>query len=47
MAIIWYDLVKLNFDSGNYSVEDCRVFVVKGKITAQEFADITGVAYAV
>jgi uncharacterized XkdX family phage protein len=41
----WFKIIKTNYDAGNYTVENVRVFVTKGKITPEQFTEITGQAY--
>lgn len=43
----WFKFVKDNYDAGNYTKENVAVFVVKGKITAAQYQEITGEEYAV
>lgn len=40
-----FKIVKRYFDKGIYSKEDVAVFVSAGKITADEYAKITGEEY--
>lgn len=40
-----YKIVKRYYDRGIYSAEDVAKFVAAGKITAAEYADITGEEY--
>lgn len=41
----WFKIVKDAYDAGTYTKENVRVFVVKGKITAAQYEEITGEAY--
>lgn len=41
-----YNLVKKNYDNGFWSIDKVRDAVVKEWITADEFREITGEAYA-
>ena len=43
----WFEKVKRYYDMGKYTVEEVKVFVVTGKITEEEFAQITGQDYIV
>lgn len=40
-----FKIVKRYFDKGLYSVEDVKKFVLAGKITDEEFTEITGEEY--
>lgn len=40
-----YDVIKRYFDRGNYDADDVRKFVKAGKITPEEFKEITGEDY--
>lgn len=40
-----FKIVKRYFDKGIYSKEDVSVFVTAGKITTEEYKDITGEEY--
>lgn len=40
-----YKVVKRFYDSGRYTNEDVAVFVAAGKITAEEYKEITGEVY--
>ena len=40
-----YKIVKRYYDMGIYSKEDVKKFVKAGKITAEEYEQITGEAY--
>jgi len=42
----WFQIVKRHFDAGRYTVEDVKVFVRAGKITPEQYEDITGQEYA-
>lgn len=41
----WFEKVKRYYDMGKYTVEEVKVFVVTGKITEEEFTQITGQEY--
>lgn len=41
-----YKVVKRYYDKGIYSAEDVAKFVKAGKITPEEYKDITGEEYA-
>lgn len=41
-----YKIVKRYYDKGIYSAEDVAKFVKAGKITPEEYKDITGEEYA-
>jgi len=38
----WYVIVKRHYDAGRYTESDVGKFVVAGKITAQQYEEITG-----
>lgn len=40
-----YKIVKRYYDTGRYSKENVAKFVKAGKLTAEEYAKITGEAY--
>lgn len=42
----WYKVVKTYYDAGYYTPEQVAVFVEKGKITAEQYKEITGLDYA-
>lgn len=42
-----FNTVKRYYNSGIYSKDDVKKFVVAGKITAQEYVEITGEPYEV
>ena len=42
MAMDWYKAIKRYYDIGIYSKADVAVFVVKGRITADQYKQITG-----
>lgn len=46
MASEYYDLVKEKYDSGKWSQKMLRSLVAAGRITAEEFEEITGEMYA-
>ncbi len=41
----WYNTVKRHYDAGRYNNDQVAVFVVGGKINAQEYEEITSVPY--
>jgi len=41
----WYKFVSDNYPK-NYTIEQVKVFVVKGKITPEQYEQITGEPYA-
>ena len=41
----WFKLVFDYYKAGYYTADQVKVFVVKGKITADEYEQITGQAY--
>jgi uncharacterized XkdX family phage protein len=41
----WFDTVKNYYDSGLYTKEQVAVFVAKGKITLEQYEQITGEEY--
>lgn len=42
----WFTIIKRHYDAGRYDKADVAKFVAAGKITAVQYADITGDAYA-
>ena len=40
-----YDWLKFAYPLGMATIEQCKMAVEKGKITAEQFKDITGVDY--
>ena len=40
-----FKLVKRYYEKGYYTIDNVRIFVSAGKITEEEFKDITGVDY--
>lgn len=38
----WYNFCKNNFDLGNATAESLKIYVVKGKITIENYKEITG-----
>lgn len=40
-----YDKIKKYYDAGYYKKKHVAAFVTKGKITAEQYAEITGEAY--
>lgn len=41
----WFEKIKRYYDLGKYTVKQVKVFVVTGKITEEEFTQITGQEY--
>lgn len=41
-----YKVVKRYYDKGFYTEEDVKKFVKAGKLTPEEYEDITGTAYS-
>lgn len=41
----WYKTVKRHYDAGRYSKTDVAVFVQAGKITAEQYQQISGEDY--
>lgn len=41
----WFKFCKENYDSGNYNVDNLKSFVVKAKITSEQYKEITGEDY--
>lgn len=41
----WYSKIKRYYDKGYYSVDDVKIFVEAGKITEEQFKEITGEDY--
>jgi uncharacterized XkdX family phage protein len=46
MPLGYYSLVKRYYDLGYYTKYDVKVFVQAGKITPQQYEEITGEPYA-
>lgn len=40
-----YKVVKNAYDAGRYSLDDMRLLVFVGRITAEQYNDITGIDY--
>lgn len=40
-----YKVVKNAYDAGRYSIDDMRLLVFTGRITAEQHNDITGIDY--
>ena len=45
MASEYYELVKEKYDTGKWSKKMLRLLVTNGRITAEEYEEITGEAY--
>lgn len=41
----WFKTIEGYYSDGYYTVEQVKVFVIKGKITVEEFESITGQDY--
>lgn len=41
----WFTTVQTYYKAGYYTIDQVKVFVAKGKITADQFQQITGQAY--
>jgi len=41
----WFKIISDYFKSGYYTAEQVKIFVAKGKITADEYQQITGQVY--
>jgi uncharacterized XkdX family phage protein len=41
----WFTIVKRHYDAGRYSKDDVKVFVAAGKITPEQYEQITGEPY--
>lgn len=41
----WFETVKYFYDASLYTVDQVKIFVVKNKITAENFKTITGQDY--
>lgn len=41
----WFKICTDYYNSGYYNNTSLKTFVVKGKITEQQYTDITGIAY--
>lgn len=47
LTIDWYTTIKNYYDKGLYTVDDVATFVYYGKITPDQFQQITGQTYLV
>lgn len=45
MPLDYYSLVKRYYERGYYTTDDVKVFVVAGKITTEQYQEITGEPY--
>lgn len=45
MAIDYYSLVKRYYERGYYTKDDVKVFVQAGKITPEQYEEITSESY--
>ncbi|MEW9702813.1 XkdX family protein [Paenibacillus sp. SI8] len=43
----WFTICKENYGSGYYDQIRLKIFVVKNKITTQQYKEITGIDYVV
>lgn len=43
----WFDKIKRYYNNGLYTNEQVKVFVVAGKITNEQYKEITGEEYIV
>lgn len=41
----WFIIVKSNYDARYYTIEQVKVFVIKNKISDEQYQDITGEPY--
>jgi len=41
----WFTIIKRHYDAGRYDNQAVAVFVSSGKITEQQYQEITGEAY--
>jgi len=41
----WFKIVSDYFKAGYYTADQAKVFVIKGKITAEQYQQITGQVY--
>lgn len=41
----WFKVISDYYQAGYYTVDQVKIFVVKGKITADQFLTITGQTY--
>ena len=44
---VWYKAAKRYYDMGLYTKEQVAIFVVKGRITEEEYKEITGESFEV
>lgn len=42
----WYAMIKRFYEAGYYTTDNVKVFVTAGKITSEQYQEITGVTYA-
>lgn len=45
MSSVFYNMAKRNYDKGLWNIEMVRNFVALGRITEEEFTEITGEPY--
>lgn len=41
----WYNFCKINFDLNIATTDSLKIYVAKGKITAEQYKEITSVDY--
>lgn len=41
----WFNIVKRHYDANRYNEDDVAVFVQAGKITPEQYEQITGIEY--
>lgn len=41
----WYNFCKTNFDLGIANKDNLKIYVVKNKIKAEQYKNITGITY--
>lgn len=41
----WFEKIKRYYDAGHYTIDEVKIFVRAGKITAAQFEEITGQVY--
>jgi uncharacterized XkdX family phage protein len=45
MALDWYAVIKRYYERGYYTNDDVKIFVQVGKITPEQYQEITGEPY--
>lgn len=43
----WLNFCKTNFDLGNATIENLKIYVSKEKISAVQYKEITGIDYVI